>query len=424
MTSQHEQGLVRHSLLLLAATQVANVSNLVFQMLMGWSLKPAEYATLATMLNMTLIVATPLDALRTAMAHFTARSVRMGEPKAVRTLVMRWSEKISMVAVPVAIAGALASRPLAAFFQMTSPGPIALTSIVLVGLVILPLFTGALQGLQSFLWMSLSQYAWSVVRLVVGAALVWWVTRTALAGLAAQAIGVFTAVAIGWFGLRRVLGAGGRGEPSHGVGAYFVRSLFMLAGYAVLMNADMILVKHFFAPEDAGVFAQAATIGRSVIFLPMPIALAMFPKVISMGTSSRTSRRTLVWALAMVVALIAAAAGAVSCWPWLPLRVMYNLRAPTAEQLLLVRYVVWAMAPLGLVYLLMNFEMAQHRFVAMPWALMAAAGYVVSVVVWHDHLINVALALGSASALAAAVFAVARWRAPMTPVTSADELNP
>jgi O-antigen/teichoic acid export membrane protein len=419
MSSRHEQGLVRHSLLLMAATQLANVSNLIFQVLMGWSLDRVEYGALATMLNITLIVATPLDALRTATAHFTARCARTGQPQAVWTLVRRWSIKVTAVALPVALAGMLASAPLARFFQMTDPWPVILTSLVLVGLVVLPLFIGALQGMQSFLWMSGSQYAWSLIRLFVGAALVWGVTRTAAAGLAAQAIGVFVAVCIGWVGLRRVVGPAGEGaEPSHGVGAYFVRSLWLLAGFAVLMNADMILVKHFFDPDQAGQFAQAATIGRSIIFLPMPIALAMFPKVISMGATSQSSRRTLVLALGMVVALIGAAALAVSLWPWLPLRVMYNVKAPTPEQLHLVRCVIWAMAPLGLVYLLMNFELAQHRFSAMPGLLILAWCYVTGVGFLHASLLQVVGVLALVSVLAAALFAVLFFSARSRAVTA------
>ena len=73
MSAERHEGLLRHSFLLMAATQVANVSNLLFQMVMGRALTEVQYGVLSSMLGVVLVVATPMEAVRTAFAHFAAR---------------------------------------------------------------------------------------------------------------------------------------------------------------------------------------------------------------------------------------------------------------------------------------------------------------------------------------------------------------
>ena len=64
--------------------------------------------------------------------------------------------------------------------------------------------------------------------------------------------------------------------------------------------------------------------------------------------------------------------------------VLFGMGAPDAEQVFLVRAVVLAMSPLGLAYILMNFELAQHRFAMVPGALLIAVAYIAGVALFHD----------------------------------------
>jgi O-antigen/teichoic acid export membrane protein len=169
------------------------------------------------------------------------------------------------------------------------------------------------------------------------------------------------------------------------------------------MNMDVILVKRFFSPEQAGYFARAGTIGRAVVFLPMPIALAMFPKVVSSGTVSRQNWNMLVKAMVFAAIMIAMAVGAGSLLPGLALRLMYNEKAPTPEMIWMVRVMMWAMSPLGLAYILLNFELAQHRFKPAVSLLCCAVLYVVLAGKWHDSVFQIAAVLAGVSVLALAL---------------------
>ena len=391
MSAERNEGLLRHSFLLMAATQVANVSNLLFQMVMGRALSPAQYGILSSMLGVVLVVATPMEAVRTAFAHFAARLASEGRAGDVRVLVWSWVRGLTGFGVPLAVLGLVFSGPISHFFRLESRVPVIITSIMIGGCPYLPIFAGALQGIQSFGWMAVSQHGWAVVRLLTGTALVMWIGRTAEWGLVGQTLGVCASLAMGLWGLHRALGsAPASGERTRGVKTYFFWSLMILGGFAVLMNADIIMVKHYFEPTQAGLFARAGTIGRSIIFLPMPIALAMFPKVASHGTVSEHNWKTLLKAVLLAGVLIVGAVAAFSLLAKWALLLLFNDRAPTADMIRLVRYVMWAMSPLSMVFLLMNFELARHRFRQAVLLLPCAVVYVLGVARWHDTVLEVA----------------------------------
>jgi len=412
MSAERHEGLLRHSFLLMAATQVANVSNLLFQMVMGRALTEVQYGILSSMLGVVLVVATPMEAVRTAFAHFAARLAAEGRLGDVRALVWRWVRGLTAFGVPLAVAGLVFSGPIAHFFRLETRAPVIITSIMIGGCPYLPIFAGALQGIQRFGWMAISQHGWSVVRLLAGSGLVLAVARTAEWGLVGQTLGVCASLGMGIWGLHRAIGpVPATGEPTRGVKTYFFWSLLILGGFAVLMNADIIMVKHYFEPREAGLFARAGTIGRSIIFLPMPIALAMFPKVASHGAVSEHNWKTLLKAVVLAGVLIAVAMAGFTLLAKFALLLLFNDRAPGDDMVRLVRCVMWAMSPLSMVFLLMNFELARHRFRQAVLLLPCAVAYVLGVARWHGSVLQVAAVLATVNVTAVVLLAAGLpWR--------------
>jgi O-antigen/teichoic acid export membrane protein len=397
--------LVQHGLLLMGLAQVANLAGIAFHMVMGRALTVDEYGILGTMLNMMLVLASPLDALRNAMAHFSARAEQQGARAVVRALGRQWLGRMLGLGLLGGAGLFFAAPAVAAFFHLESTLPVRVAGGLLPVMLCAPVVAGLLQGMQSFVWMSVGTQLWMVLRLGLGYLLVTVVAATALSAVWSHAVAQLLGLGLALFGLNALLRGLDRAEAPAGVVHYFLQSMLLLAGYGVLMNSDLMLVRHFH-PDEAGYFAQAATIGRSVIFLPMPIAMALFPKVISSGLASADSRRTLARALLMALGLIASAVIMVWLLPWLPLRILFGVKEPTPESLALVRWVCLAMSPLGLTYLLLHFEMAQHRFEAVPWLIACALAYVGGVYLWHDTVLHIVVALGGAALTSAIVFAV------------------
>lgn len=418
-----EGKLIRHSALLLVTTGVANVANVAFHMLMGRSLTGDEYSILAAMLNMLLILATPLDALRNAMAHFAARAHRAGDPALARAIAARWSARVALLAVPGMLVLWLLHRHIAGFFHLQAPGPVLLVVYFLPAFMLLPVVAGVLQGLQRFWWFAAALHGPGPVRLALGWAFVAFLAPTAYHAVLSHSLAMLYGVLVAAFGVWWITrSAGARVPATRGIGPYFLKAMYLLAGYGILMNCDVILVRHYH-PEAAGAFAWAATIGRSVVFLPMPIAMALFPKVVTAGGTTRHSRILVLQALGMVVAMIGAGVAVSVIWPWLPLRILYGVTDPTPELLHLVRMVMLAMSPLGISYLLLHFEMAQHRFETVPWLLALAVAYLGGVALWHHSVLAIVAVLGTVATASALLYLWVLLRPGRPAPASAEKLQ-
>ncbi len=407
-------GLIRHGFIVLVFTHAISVANLLFHVVMGHTLSKAEYGVMGSMLGIILLFATPMLAIQNTMAHFAGYLKGQGRAGEIRPLVRRWFVIIFLWATPALLAALLLHDWLAARFHLESAWPLIIIIVTLYISLFLPILNGALQGVQSFVWMCLSANTWGLVRLVLAWALVAGVAPLAVFGLAAHGIGTLVSIGLGLTGVALVIPPDARpAGPPEQTDRYFYGSLIALLGFSTLMNGDLIMVKMFFPDaEDYGSYVRASTIARTMIFLSQPIALAMFPKVVSRGGKSASHTLTLVRALALAGGMIALAALVCTLWPRIPLIILYKEFHPDLRMIRLVQGATWAMVPLGVAYLIMNFELAQHRFAIVGPLVACALLFVGGVTIFHQSLWQVIGVFMAVSVLCLAALLIVFFREP------------
>lgn len=393
-----ESGLVRHGTLLVIGSLVGAVCNAAFHMVVGRErvLPNAEYGALVAMLGIILAVSTPMLAVQNTLAHFISTRARAGRRDEILPFFLHWAMVFATVSAVIVVGAWMFRVPLAAFWNVR-PALMLTTLVVLAGSLWMNLFYGLLQGMQAFVWLAWVPQAWGVTRLVLGAAFAVCLSATATAALAAQGIGVAVVFLLGMAALLSLrLPAGPAVRRPPGSYRYLGSALLCLGGYAMLMNLDAALAKRYFDPETAGLFAKSAIIARTAVFLPVPIATALFPKVSSAGELSHDSWRLLGKAMAYAGLLIGAAVGVCLVFPALPWTILYGAWSPDIADsaATMTRAMVLAMAPLALVYLLLNFEMAQRHFRRSFVLVPASLAYIAGVALWHTHPLQIPAVLG------------------------------
>jgi len=402
--------LVAHSLIMLGGSQIGAVFTLAFQLVMVRLLSGVEYGVMAAMLGILLTLGVPIGALGTTVMHYTARYVGEGRRDKVKGLVRQLAIDLLVPSALLLLGVVLCGDRLRAFFHVESTVPLMLAGLALALSFYGAVVSSVLMGLQAFVCATLLGSLWAVVRLVLGAALV-LLGLGAMGALASHTIGLAVGTAVTFAVCWRLLGPGVAAavrEP--GTYAYFLRSMVALAAYGVLSNVDVILAKHYFDAPAAGAFAKTAMVARLVFFLPGPVAGALFPKVVSTGDASHASGQLLLKAVGMVVLITLAAALFCTLFPGWVLHLLAGVADPALVPVMVG--MVWALAPLCVLMVLLNYELAQRRFLAtLPLAL-CACGYVLAVHHWHTRLVDIPLALGVTSSLALALtLACLPWRA-------------
>lgn len=385
----------------MAASLVGSVSCGLFQMVMGRLLSPAEYGILCTMSGIVMIASMPLGALGTVMTFFSAQFLQQNRAGDIFRLMRRWAMKLLLIAAPLLVVGIMFSQPLAEFFNLPDRSALFVVLVIMAMSFFAPVIAGPLGGIQAFGWTSISGISWGVVRLALGGAFVYFIAASASWALVGQGAGVIVSAGIAFAGLWVILQ---RAPPTDqalpGTHVYLWHSMVVLACFSFLMNADVLIVKHYFTPDQSGYFARAATIGRTIIFLPMPIASALFPKIVSNGAMSDQHGKLLGKALFYTALIIVPGILFCTIYPQVPLGILYHDWEPNADMCRLVRSTIWAMTPLSLAFIIMNFELAQNRFRITAPLILCVAGYLAGVSIWHASVFQIVAVLAAVSVLA------------------------
>jgi len=139
-----------------------------------------------------------------------------------------------------------------------------------------------------------------------------------------------------------------------------------------MLSADMIFVQRYFT-QGTKYYAAAGMIGRALVFFTQPLATVMFTKLVR---SAARSEKSDALAHALFATLLAGGAAAIGCTilPWLPLRIVYD-KTYLDISTPLVPWFAWGMLPLTLSMVLANALMARSRFSVVPWLIVIAIGY-------------------------------------------------
>ncbi|MFA7369065.1 MAG: hypothetical protein WC334_05405, partial [Kiritimatiellales bacterium] len=272
--------LLRHTVILFAGMMVVNVCNLAYQMVTSRVLPEKEYALLAAFLGVLAIISYPLSTLSTGLSHYSSLLHQEGRTGDVKRLLRKW---LLLTGIPAFLLGAaviLFNGSVAGFLHLNRLAPVIIAGALLPAMFWSPVLAGAAQGLQLFGWSSASGIFGALVRFLLGAGLVWFLYPACGWALLGHGVGIYVSVAVLLVGLYLALRGGTRtGLLLPSMRFYLLQSSFVLTAFAVLMNADVVLVKHYL--PDNTEFAFASTLGRTVAWFSVAVAVAMFPKVAS-----------------------------------------------------------------------------------------------------------------------------------------------
>ncbi|MBI2078696.1 MAG: oligosaccharide flippase family protein [Euryarchaeota archaeon] len=347
--------LFRHSAVLFVLITAANALNYLFQLIMARMLTPAEFGVLGVLLSMFLLVAVPMGALQTGVAHFAAtRQARSADHDMALFSAIRAS--CFGLAICTTLGLAATSGLLGGFLKVNT----TLVALVGAGIGTLPITTfyaGQLQGNGRFIAFGASPLSGALARVGVAIPLVmlgmglWGAIGGTLVGLLAALLAAAALAPRRPLVMPRNLGAFGR---------YVGPSMLAFAGLAAMTNLDMVAVKYFFDADQAGLYAGAVVLGRMMLFLPSAIGMVLFPLVAKAEPS--------LWPGLLLRALLATSAlvGAVVVTPWAnaPLVARFLLGENFVAAANLLRWMSLSMFAMCLVSILVLHLLATRRLVA------------------------------------------------------------
>ena len=365
------------SIIMLLSTLLVSGLNFGFNVAMARMLGPAKFSHVTAAVTMLMLASAITLAFQLVCAKFVARNETAGAKAGVyRTLLGRaW-----MVSLIVGAALVLTQKTVAGYLNLPDPWILGVLALGISAYVPLGVRRGAMQGACSFKKLSTNFIIESVTKFLIAVVLV------AMGHEVLGAVGAISASVIAAY-LIPSLSAEfkARSEPatqpaSFGEG---MQAIVFFVGQVIINNIDILLVKHFFAPELAGLYAAVALVGRVLYFAAWSVVSAMFP-VTAAAKPREEDPNVVLLPLLFVLAIAIVFILAVSFFPDLIMSAIFGASFTDAGPLLTLYAAATGLYALSVV--LMAYEMSR-RIANTGWLQLIFSGIlVVAIGLFHANL--------------------------------------
>ncbi len=289
---------VRGSAILLLSTGLVAATNLLYNILIARMLGAAGFGHASALYTLLMLVTAITLAFQIVTSKFVARNSDVSVQAQIYASMLRGGWQIG---AGVALFLAAVSSYLQTYFNLPAQRDLVLLAIAAGVYIPLGVQRGRLQGCCDFRGLAVN---------VVVEAIVKFAAALYFLRLGMGVTGVMAAV------LLSIVAAYIAGNPAavHRVkpGRFKIapfgeglQAILYFVGQVILSNLDILLVKHFFPPEQAGIYAAVALVGRVVFMMSWSVVSSMFP--ISASHADRHEGRSVFYtALLLVGSLISA----------------------------------------------------------------------------------------------------------------------
>jgi O-antigen/teichoic acid export membrane protein len=292
--------LYSNSLIFLVGSIVGSFGSYIYNFLMARMLGPEGYGELQSILAMIAILGIPLATLSTVVIKYVASLEVRGEFGKIFHLLRSLTLKLLIGGFLFFIIFLVLSNFVARFLHLTSVVPLIILSIGMVVAFMNSINSGMIQGLQKFKELSIIGIASVGIKVLFGYLLVKYSFHVSGAVGAVVLSGV-AGYALAWLPLR-FLFKYRKKENIRDTQAILSKKEMMKYSLPVLisfffvtwmMNIDILLVKHFFEPGQAGQYAALAVLGHIIYFVIGPLVSVMFPMSVAAHSGNGNSGRIL-----------------------------------------------------------------------------------------------------------------------------------
>lgn len=406
---RHEQ-LVKGSFWLTVGGMIVNIGGYFFNLLMGRMLTPGEYGSVMTLMSLFIIVSLPSAMITTVTTKFSADFQARKEKEKISRMVLKLTQYAFIGAVIIVLLFFFLRIPIQSFFKIKDTWLIPFVGIMIGTGLISSINQGVYRGFLMFKTLAVLGVIAVAIKVVVG-----WVLISRHLAVFGALIAVFLSILIpfllSFFPIKNYF----IGIPTRSSGIRNKIISFSLPTFAVTaastfyLNADLLLVKHYFSSEEAGIYAGASVIGKAIFYALVPISTVFF-SLISQGYARKGSIKKELW-----LSFISTMFGGICAvliyyfYPQFIVRIFF----PQAEYTAVANYIFYYglyMMLFSIVFLFVNF------FLAIEYSSMAYLSFLFALVqlilifLMHQSLLTVLYISISTLGVFAAILCIMSFR--------------
>ncbi len=387
MKNTKNDGLFISGTIFLVGFIFVSIFNYLYHLFMGRMLGPTEYGVLGSLFAIIYFATFSTDTFNKVISKHAAEFHSKNEKGFLKYLIKRGLMKVALYGTIVLLIYFAAIPFLAEFLNIESYTELAITGVIaffsLVGVV----FSGALNGMQKFVWQNLSSVISTLLKFSIAILLV-FLGFGVNGALFALVIGAIAGIFISYIPLKKLLKTT-KPEKFNTKRIYqyalpvFFSSLFVI----LLITADQLLVKHFLSSADAGFYAAAGNIAKAIWFSSGFLTAALFPKIASLKARNLNASKILIKAIIYTSLLALIGLTIFYFAPSLVVGVLYGPQyAPISSLIFLFGL---GMAFFSLIQLLVVYNLATDRYGFVYILALGLLAEVIGITYFHESLLQI-----------------------------------
>lgn len=386
--------LLSGSVVMVIGTNFVNILNYLYHLIMGRLLGPSFYGELAALFSLVGILGIVTLALNTVIVKYISSTSGDFERKGL----VRWfTKKILIFSLALFVLVAILSPIIASFLKIDNPILVISVAVVAVFSLLMVVNKAVLQGLLRFNETVAIILAENGLKLILGVAFVYlgFSVGGAMLGLT---IGAILAWLLSKSFLKGLAGSKEEINPdAKSIVGYFIPVFLQAIAVTSLYSTDLIFVKHFFDPHDAGIYAATSTLGKIIFFGASPVSLVMFPLVSARLAKGQSYRKIFVASLLTTILISTVVLLVFKLIPGIVITSLYGAAYLQAVDLLLGFGIFMVFFTLSV--FLINFGLSLKKTKIVIFPLLASIAQAIGIWFYHSDLKSVILVSVTVSGL-------------------------
>lgn len=282
-----KDNLMKHGGIVLFASVVSFFFGYLFHSYMGRNLGPEDYGVLDALLSIFFIVLIPVSTIQAVVSKFSSVYIGTDRPECIKLLIIEGFKKLLFWGFLIFILIFILSPFISDFLKIGSEIPIILLGIAIILAFLLPMSRGVLQGIQNFNHFGINISLEKIILFISGVGLISFGVNGAMLSLVISLLFVFLISFIPMKVIREK--KSNDSFKSAKIINYSIPVFISLSAVAIMSNIDMLLVKHYFDPVQAGGYAAIGMMGKVLFFLSFNIANVILPKASVLSVQKKES---------------------------------------------------------------------------------------------------------------------------------------
>ena len=388
---------ISSSLVLVIGGFLGSLTNYFYHLSMARFLGPKDYGILESLISVVYQLSIPLTTISIVITKYVSGFKGQNRTKTIESFFWKVNKKI-LLCLPLIFIFIFISAPvISSFLHFPSPVLVILVGMSFVLSIFVTLGRSFLQGLSKFLLVSVAGFSDGLIRLLAALLLV-FLGLGLFGAVFSFFIASILSVSITLYLVRNLM-KGNRYEPipeKKEMFRFIFPVFFTNLAITSLITSDIILVRHFFPPFEAGLYSALSTLGKMIFFAASPVTTVILPMVSEAQAANENFKRIAASGLALIGLIIAGSVVVLGFFPKIMVMVLFGEKYLAMVPLVINFSVAIAIFTINVA--LLNIFLALKITLPTIFVSLTALLQIIMIILFHQSLgiiINIFIVLSS-----------------------------